>query len=152
MKEFTNIRIMYADSNEDSLEMVTELLRFSNIDVIGARTVREAWRLFLNERLDIILLGTQFPDGNGFDLCRRIQLEQHPVPAIFYSGKAYPADTIQGLSAGAVAYISKPNSDQLFAAIMTAVEKTMQTSAPTIARVGARRALRFPDRQTFQTG
>jgi DNA-binding response OmpR family regulator len=124
---------MYADSNEDSLDMVTELLRLSNIEVIGARTVTEAWRLFLNERLDAILLATQFPDGSGIELCRRIQSEQQPVPSIFYSGNAYAADIEKGLSAGAKAYVTKPNSDELVRAILSAVDDIKQAFMPQLS-------------------
>ncbi|MCA1624348.1 MAG: response regulator [Acidobacteria bacterium] len=59
------LRILCAD-DEDTCELLTTTLGFSNIEVKSAHTVADAWRLAQTEPFDLYLLETRLPDGDGF--------------------------------------------------------------------------------------
>ncbi|MDQ6787540.1 MAG: response regulator [Acidobacteriota bacterium] len=101
------LRILCADDN-DTCEMLSATLGFSNIEVKSAYTVADAWQLAQTERFDLYLLETRLPDGNGFDLCRRLHRFAPLTPIVFYSAEAYPVDRQKGLAAGAIDYLTKP--------------------------------------------
>ena len=71
MKLNQRISVLYAEDNEDSGCMLSVLLGFSDIDVLLARSIKEAFRQAQNRHFDLYLLDGKFSDGNGFDLCRR---------------------------------------------------------------------------------
>ena len=57
---------------------------------------------------DIVLLDVQLPDGNGFDICRKLRNRGFDKPVLMLTGQDAEDDIIQGLEAGASDYIAKP--------------------------------------------
>ena len=78
--------------------------------MLVANTIAEALRLSQTEHFDLYLLDTRFPEGNGFELCRKLRETVPQTPIVFYSADAYPADNARGILAGADAYLVKPTS------------------------------------------
>ncbi|MGI9034736.1 MAG: response regulator transcription factor [Pyrinomonadaceae bacterium] len=118
IKIHDHLRVLYAEDNEDASYMMTVLLGLSEIKIIAAKNVAEAWRLARAEHFDLYLLDSRFPDGDGFELCRRLREHAPPTPILFYSGDARETDKQKGLAAGADAYLVKPNSDEIVSTIL----------------------------------
>jgi len=74
-----------------------------------AGSIQEAWTSFQQTQPDIVLLDVMLPDGEGYDLCRRIREVSH-VPVLFMSAKNEEIDKILGLAIGGDDYITKPFS------------------------------------------
>lgn len=123
MKEFNQLCILYAEADKDASDMLSALLGFSDIDVSFARSIKEAFRLALNERFDLYLLDGGFTDGSGLELCRRLRGLNPQTPIVFYSGNAYKTDKEKGLAAGANAYLVKPDSDTVAETIVRLVNQ-----------------------------
>ncbi len=130
MKKTEHSRVLYAEDNTDACLMVSILLGFSNIDVITAMTVAEAWRLSQCEQFDLYLLDVKFPDGCGLELCRKLRDYDLHTPILFYSGSAFDTDKQKGLAAGANAYLTKPYIDDLADTIMRAIRLSKKTYTP----------------------
>jgi CheY-like chemotaxis protein len=127
MKSSIRYRVLYAEDNEDACDMLTALLGFSGIDVLCAYTVKEAFQQAQNERFDVYLLDSRFPDGDGLELCRQLR-ELHPqIPIVFYSSNAYETDRQAGLAAGAQAYLVKPEVETLVPTILRLVSMASET-------------------------
>lgn len=106
-------RILYVDDHEDTSFMLTHLLGQSDYEVVTANSVSHALTLIHEEKFDLYILDKRLPDGSGLELCRRLHEATPDVPVIFYSGDAYELHRQEGLSAGALAYVSKPDIDGL---------------------------------------
>ncbi len=126
MKKHDYLHILYAEDNEDASEMTSILLRFSEIKTTVAKTTAEAWRLAKGERFDLYLLDSDFPDGDGLELCRRLRRYASRTPIFFYSGKTNETDQKNGLAAGADEYLTKPNFDNLAEKILRSVELSQE--------------------------
>lgn len=101
-------RILYVEDHEDTCQMMKVLLEMSNYEVALARTVADGFHLAHSEHFDLYLLDTRLPDGSGFELCQQIcELAGH-APVVFISGDVYEDHQRQGLTAGALAYLTKP--------------------------------------------
>lgn len=62
----------------------------------------------LHGRFDLILLDTQLPRMDGFDLIRRLRQENDSTPILLFSTQNDPADKARGLYAGADDYLVSP--------------------------------------------
>lgn len=80
---------------------------FSEIETAG--TAREGWEQFQTFSPDIAILDIMLPDGDGYDLCKRIR-EVSRIPILFLSAKSDETDKILGLAIGGDDYITKPFS------------------------------------------
>ncbi len=117
------LRVLCID-DDDTCELLSTTLSISGIEVKSANTVADAWRMAQIEPFDLYLLETRLPDGDGFELCRRLHKFAPRTPIIFYSSEAYPIDRQKGLAAGAVKYLVKPYFDDLAAAILQIIKTT----------------------------
>ncbi|MBN1960272.1 MAG: response regulator transcription factor [Deltaproteobacteria bacterium] len=78
-------------------------------DVDLARTTREVGALLMSAPgYDAIILDITLPDGNGFDLCRRLRDANNLAPILMLTARNSAEDRVQGLDAGADDYVTKP--------------------------------------------
>lgn len=73
-----------------------------------ALSVVSAYGLFEKQEYDLIVLDVNFPDGNGFDLCREIKARHKNTAIIFLTANDMESDMIKGFELGADDYVTKP--------------------------------------------
>lgn len=73
------------------------------------RTIGEARDILREQRMSLILLDVNLPDGNGIDFVREIRCTSG-VPVILITVNDMELDIVTGLEAGADDYITKPFS------------------------------------------
>jgi FixJ family two-component response regulator len=61
-----------------------------------------------------LVLDISLPGINGLDLQKRVAVEQHEMPIIFITGHGDIPITVQAMKAGAVEFLTKPLSDEIF--------------------------------------
>lgn len=76
-------------------------------------TAPSAAKLFIlleNNRPDMILLDVDMPEMNGYEAIKNLKSEPETsdIPVIFLTARTESDDELQGLSVGAIDYISKP--------------------------------------------
>jgi CheY-like chemotaxis protein len=106
-------RILCVDDHFDTSEMLQTLLAGEDYEVQTAATAEEACRLARESEFDLYVLDKRLPDGTGLELCQRLQGLTPNVPCMFYTGDAYEIHRHEAMAAGAVAYVPKPDIEQL---------------------------------------
>lgn len=101
------MKIMLVEDNEAIIMGLEYLLSQEGYQVYTARTAAEAGRFPERESCDLVLLDIGLPDGNGFELCRKIKRE-YQIPVIFLTAREEEADVVKGLDLGADDYVIKP--------------------------------------------
>lgn len=101
------MKIMLVEDNEAIIMGLEYLLSQEGYQVYTARTAAEAGRFPERESCDLVLLDIGLPDGNGFELCRKIKGE-YQIPVIFLTAREEEADVVKGLDLGADDYVIKP--------------------------------------------
>lgn len=101
------MKIMLIEDNEAIIMGLEYLLAQEGYQVVTARGAREAEKLLPGEEADLILLDIALPDGDGFELCKRIK-EDSRSPVIFLTAKEDENDVVRGLDMGADDYVTKP--------------------------------------------
>jgi DNA-binding response OmpR family regulator len=103
------IRLLVVE-DEDHLASALKLnFELEGYSVEVARTVHEAGAILLGSAsFDAIILDAMLPDGDGFELCRRLRDAENLTPILMLTARATADDRIQGLDAGADDYLPKP--------------------------------------------
>jgi CheY-like chemotaxis protein len=110
-------RVLVLDDHEAILEVVTEALRYEQLEVLGIREGRKLLAAVADFRPDLILLDYRLADVNGGDLCRQLKsMEAYShIPVIVFSAYFSPGETIPADCDG---YLYKPfNLAELFKAV-----------------------------------
>ena len=79
----------------------------------AAYTLEKADRLLKEESFHLVLLDVNLPDGNGFDLCKKIKADFPEITVIFLTANDMDKDVIDGFDLGADDYIRKPFHTQI---------------------------------------
>lgn len=66
------------------------------------------WKLFQQNKYDLVVLDINLPGINGYDLCKKIRNKNAQVPVIMLTALGSLNDKIEGYDAGADDYIIKP--------------------------------------------
>lgn len=92
--------------------------------VLWAETAAQGETVF-NTGFDVVLLDLNLPDGNGYDVCRRLK-SQRDTPILFLTVRDDERDIVTGLDIGADDYIVKPFQLSVLESRMRAVLRRTQ--------------------------
>ena len=99
--------ILLVEDNEAIIMGLKYSLEQENIKVLIAKNVIETRQKLNQEKIDLVLLDVSLPDGNGFDICKKIKKKQD-IPVIFLTAQDEETSVVFGLDLGADDYITKP--------------------------------------------
>lgn len=120
-------RILVVDDQPNIVDMLVTVLTFHGFTVDSAGTVAQARQLAEAAKPDLVILDVMLPDGDGFDLCRRLRADGHRFGIVFLTARDARRDLVSGLTLGGDDYLTKP----------FAVEELLARVRAVLRRVGA---------------
>ena len=105
------MRLLVVEDEADLAAALRAGLGRAGYAVDTAGTIADAERKLLVEPYDLLVLDMVLPDGDGFELCRRIRaggLGERDVRILVLTARGGLADRVRGLDAGADDYLTKP--------------------------------------------
>ncbi len=115
-------------------DMLEEVLRNNDYDVLRAYSGTEALYLLQQKKPDLVLLDLMLPGLSGEEVLPHIE----SIPVIVLSAKVDVQDKINLLLGGAVDYITKPfDMGELLARIAVQLRKTEKSDISNVIHVGS---------------
>ena len=104
------MKILIADDEKDVRDLVRFTFERRGFQVIEATDGSEALTIASQELPDLILLDAMMPGMSGYEASRELKKAEatKEIPIVFLSAKGQTYEVIEGLEAGAIAYIVKP--------------------------------------------
>lgn len=125
-------KILIVDDDLDTLKLVGMMLERKGYEILAASDGKKALRLLRDTLPDLILLDIMMPEMDGYEVARRLRAnpETDPIPIIMFTAKSQLDDRIEGLEAGADAYITKPTQPrELFAQVKAILKRSPKRAA-----------------------
>ena len=119
------VTILLVEDNQDVAFYIGGLLK-DRYRLLYARDGKKGLEKAVEYMPDLILTDLMMPGMDGFDLCREIRssIVLNHIPIIIITAKSEDVDKVQGLEAGADAYLLKPfNTDELHVRIDKLLEQ-----------------------------
>ena len=127
--------ILIIDDDIDTLKLVGIMLERKGFRILASTTGEKGLQLVNKEYPDLVLLDVMIPDINGYEIARSIRTNPatENTPIIMFTARSQVDDKVEGLEAGADAYITKPaRPRELFAQVNSVLKRAPQhSSAPT---------------------
>ena len=118
----TTNRVLCVEDDADTRLLLKTMLGFSGFEAAVAQGADDALRLMKREQFSLYVLDGGLPGISGLSLCERIRAADAHTPIVIFSGHAFASDIKAGMSAGANAYIVKPELSKLVPTIRNLLE------------------------------
>lgn len=118
-------KILVVDDVTKNIQLLGNILGTEGYGVSYATDGRKALAMAKEENYDLILLDIMMPEMDGFEVCRNLKQEKKTkdTPILFLTAKNETKDIVDGLSLGAVDYLTKPiNKAELIARVHTHIQ------------------------------
>lgn len=100
--------ILCIEDDEDTCTLMRFVFEQEGFAVTTC-SVEDCLKIVERESFSAIILDNYFGDLNGIDICREIRKVHRTIPIIFFSGEVRQSERQKALSAGASAYLIKPD-------------------------------------------
>jgi len=121
--------ILLAEDDKNLGNLLREYLEAKGYNIKLAGNGKEAFDLFSKENFDLCLLDVMMPVKDGFTLAREIRAANNNVPIVFLTAKSMKEDAIEGFTAGADDYITKPFSMEELLLRITAILRRVKNQS-----------------------
>ena len=101
------IHILLVEDDKTIALGIDYALKQEGYQTIVCYSAKEAEKSIKNNIFDLAVLDVALPDGDGYELCRRIR-EKSDIPVIFVTAMDEEVNVVMGLDMGADDYITKP--------------------------------------------
>ena len=139
--------------DDDTLGMTLEVsLESSGHEICWCRSLGAAREALATSTPDLILLDLGLPDGHGLDLCRELRSAGSIIPIVALTAQGTLHARVEGLSAGADDYVTKPfELPELLARIQAQLRRKRWHGPGDRSQVG-RLELDWPRHEAWQDG
>jgi len=120
--------VLIIDDDRRLAEMLTEYLGEAGLEADHRQDVRTGLDALEVLRPDLLVLDVMLPDGDGFDVCRRVRAESD-VGIVMLTARGEETDRIVGLELGADDYLPKPFNPRELLARLRAILRRRRTVA-----------------------
>ena len=100
--------ILLVEDDESLLIEIKRAIEHEGHHVMDASNIADARQILGNKKFDLIVLDWGLPDGSGVDFCTELRNAGENASIMMLTGRARPAEKVQGLDSGADDYLSKP--------------------------------------------
>ena len=102
-------QILVVEDDKGLNQGIAMALRDETVAFLQAFTFQEAIKIWEAERVDMVLLDINLPDGSGYELLKKIR-KQSEIPVLMITANDMEVDEVMGFTLGADDYITKPFS------------------------------------------
>ncbi len=118
--------ILIVEDDEHIQKSLKEILEMKDYCVYQSYSQKEALHM-IDEKMQLIILDIQLPDGNGIVLCQHIR-QTFSMPILFLTCRNDEETIVEGLNAGGDDYVCKPFGIKELLARIEALLRRMPTN------------------------
>ena len=107
VKNKENMKLLLVEDDQAIAMGLEYSLEQENYQVTICNSVAAAMEAIASNQFDLALLDISLPDGNGFDVCKKLKIQGN-TPVIFLTARDDEGSVVMGLDIGADDYITKP--------------------------------------------
>lgn len=125
------MKILIIEDDRNLLENTLTQFIKAGFGVDIAATAEEGLSLLDVNEYDSIVLDINLPDGNGFEICKKVRKQENTTPIIIMTARDAVSDKIKGLDLGADDYVLKPvDSQELIARVKALIRRNSKKPLP----------------------
>ena len=130
------MKLLVIEDERRMLELLRKGLSEEGHTVSCAADGSEGLQALRDHDFDVVILDVMLPKMNGFELARRMRIENNRTPILMLTARDSVPDIVHGLDLGADDYMTKPFSFDELLLRLRAVRRAAVTPRETQLKVG----------------
>ena len=134
MKYLGEIRLKYTillvEDEKEIADTLNYALTSEGFNPIWVANTEDAIKALRQNAIDLGIFDVGLPDGNGFELLKKVRQTDEHLPVMFLTARSEEIDRIIGLEIGADDYVVKPFSPREVVARVKVILKRSKRKAP----------------------
>lgn len=122
------MKILVVEDDPSVRTLVKAVLEHNGNSVQTAETAHDGQALAIEEKFEMIVLDLGLPDGDGYEVCKKIRAEGITTPVLILSGEQETDVKVKCLKVGADDYLTKPFNTEELLARMEAIQRRAESS------------------------
>lgn len=102
-------QILIVEDDRELNQGLSYALEKEKYKIFSVYSLKEARKLFMEQKIDLVLLDVNLPDGEGFEFCQWMK-QKTEIPVLFLTARDLEEDVLKGYELGADDYVTKPFS------------------------------------------
>lgn len=128
------MKILLVEDDEQLAAHVRRALEHESFAVDTAATAENGLFQATEFEYDGLILDINLPDGNGFDVCKKLRAAHITTPILMLTARDALSDKILGLDLGADEYVTKPiDSRELLARVRALIRRNSKEPLPILS-------------------
>ena len=116
-----NMKVLLVDDEEEFVTTLAERLELRGIQALAATDGEAALAMIESDCPQIVILDIMMPGLDGFEVLKRIKVQNSKLPVILLTGRGSTKEGVKGMQLGAVDYLMKPiNIEELIKKMLAA--------------------------------
>ena len=124
--------ILVIDDDPAITSLLKRGLSYEGFAVETASTGRDGLTTAREHPSDLVILDVMMPGLDGYEVLRRLRAADEQLPVLMLTAKDTPADQVQGLTAGADDYVTKPFPFDVLLARIRSLLRRQQLDHPPV--------------------
>jgi two-component system copper resistance phosphate regulon response regulator CusR len=130
------VRVLLVEDDRATRELIERGLAAHGMRVYSAGNLAAAAASVDSQPWDAIVLDVMLPDGEGFELVRRLRAARSAIPVVFVSARGDVTDRLRGFELGGDDYLKKPFAlAELAARLKVVARRPVGAAADDVLRV-----------------
>ena len=100
-------KILIVDDDKEIVDLIELYLAGENYEILKAYDGKSCMELLKENNISLLVMDIMMPELDGISVCKKLR-EESNIPVILVTAKTQPIEKVQGFSAGADDYITKP--------------------------------------------
>lgn len=142
--------LFYVEDEDDIRKNISYLLQLRGFNVTACAGSVEFYRAFSARPGGVVALDIGLPGEDGLSICRYLRTHHPQLGIVFLTALVHRDDRLQGLMAGADAYLSKPFDVDELAVIVNRLDERQRAAAEDLAMTGSANSPRAAKRPALE--
>jgi len=130
------MRLLVVEDERRMLELLRRGLTEEGHTVVCASDGSEGLRRLRESEYDVVILDVMMPKLNGYEMARRMRIENNSTPVLMLTARDAVPDVVHGLDVGADDYVTKPFSFHELLLRLRAVRRPAEIAENDQSQVG----------------
>ena len=122
--------ILLVEDEKEIADTLNYALSSEGFETIWVSNIEDALQALNSQPIDLGIFDVGLPDGNGFELLKKVRQNDEQLPVMFLTARSEEIDRIVGLEIGADDYVVKPFSPREVVARVKVILKRSERTAP----------------------